>query len=144
MKKNYVTLSESDKKYLEELIKKGELPAKVYRRAISLLELNKGKTYTEVGKIVGYTIQTLSSLRARHAAIGLQALYDKPRSGRPIEFDGDLRAKVTALACSDPPEGYGRWSLRLLANKLVELEYCDEISHTQVGNILKKTISSRI
>lgn len=144
MKKNYVTLSESDKKYLEELIKTGELPAKVYRRAISLLELNKGKTYTEVGKIVGYTIPTLSSLSARYAEIGLQALHDKPRSGRPIEFDGALRAKVTALACSDPPEGYGRWSLRLLADKLVELEYCDEISHTQVGNILKKTNLSHI
>jgi putative transposase len=144
MKKQHIQLSESDKKYLEELIQKGELPAKVYRRAISLLELNKGKTYTAVSEIVGSTITTLSNLVTRHAAIGLQALYDKPRSGRPVEFDGDQRAKITALACSDPPEGYGEWSLRLLADKLVELEYCDTISHTQVSNILKKTNSNLI
>lgn len=144
MKKQHIELSERDKKYLEELIQKGELPAKVYRRAISLLELNKGKTYTAVSEIVGSTISTLSSLVTRYAGIGLQALYDKPRSGRPVEFDGDQRAKITALACSDPPEGYGEWSLRLLADKLVELEYCDTISHTQVSHILKKTNSNRI
>lgn len=144
MKKQHVQLSESDKKYLEELIQKGELPVKVYRRAISLLELNKGKTYTAVGEIVGSTIPTLSSLSTRYAETGLQALYDQPRSGRPVEFDGEQRAKITALACSDPPEGYGKWSLRLLADKLVQLEYCDTISHTQVSNILKKTNSSRI
>lgn len=142
MKKRHIQLSESDKKYLEELIQKGELPAKVYRRAISLLELNKGKTYTAVSEIVGSTITTLSTLVTRYAAIGLQALSDQPRSGRPVEFDGDQRAKITALACSDPPEGYGEWSLRLLADKLVELEYCDTISHTQVSNILKKTNSN--
>lgn len=144
MKKRHVQLSESDKKYLEELIQKGKLPAKVYRRAISLLELNKGKTYTAVREIVGSTTQTLSNLATRYAEIGLQALSDRPRPGRPIEFDGDQRAKITALACSDPPEGYGEWSLRLLADKLVELEYCDAISHTQVSNILKKTNSNLI
>ena len=142
MKKRHIQLSESDKKYLEELIQKGELPAKVYRRAISLLELNKGKTYTAVSEMVGSTITTLSTLVTRYAAIGLQALSDQPRSGRPVEFDGDQRAKITALACSDPPEGYGEWSLRLLADKLVELEYCATISHTQVSNILKKTNSN--
>ena len=144
MKKNYVKLSESDQKYLEELTQKGEMLAKVYRRAISLLELNKGKTYTEVSEIVGVTIPTVSSLRARYAEIGLQALYDKPRSGRPIEIDGETRAKITALACSDPPAGYGKWSLRLLAEQVVELAYCEEISHTQINTILKKTNSNRI
>ena len=144
MKKQHIKLSESDKKYLEKLIKKGELPAKVYRRAISLLELDKGKTFTAVQGIVNVTYPTLKTLSRRYPEEGLDVLYDKPRSGRPIEFDGDLRAKVTALACSEPPEGYGKWSLRLLADKLVELEYCEGISHTQVSNILKKTISSHI
>ncbi|MBI1878203.1 MAG: helix-turn-helix domain-containing protein, partial [Chloroflexi bacterium] len=64
---------------------------------------------------------------------------DKPRSGRPIEIDGRQRATITALACSTPPLGYGSWSLRLLADKAVELEYCEHISHSQVGDILKKT-----
>lgn len=71
--------------------------------------------------------------------MGLQCLHDKARSGRPIVIDGKQRAKVTALACSAAPEGHARWGLRLLADKVVELGYCDSISHTQVGNILKKT-----
>jgi len=68
----------------------------------------------------------------------LRCLEAKPRSGRPVEIDGIARAKITALACSDPPEGYGQWSLRLLAEKAVELDYCERISHTEVANILKK------
>ena len=69
---------------------------------------------------------------------GLLCLADKPRSGRPIEIDGSQRAKITALACSEAPAGYARWSLRLLAEKAVELGYCENISHTDVGVILKK------
>jgi hypothetical protein len=66
-------------------------------------------------------------------------LEDQPRSGRPIQISGEQRAKITALACSKPPEGYARWNLRLLADKVVELGYCEAISHTEVANILKKT-----
>ena len=69
-------------------------------------------------------------------------LNDKPRSGRPVEIDGPLRAKITALACSEPPEGYSRWSLRLLADKAVELQFVQELSHSYVGEILKKTNSN--
>jgi transposase len=70
---------------------------------------------------------------------GLKVLEDEPRSGRPIQIDGEQRAKVTALACSEPPEGYARWSLRLLADKAVELGYFEHLSHTEVADILKKT-----
>jgi hypothetical protein len=66
-------------------------------------------------------------------------LADQPRPGRPIKISGEQRAKITALACSEPPEGYERWNLRLLANKVVELGYCEHISHTEVADILKKT-----
>lgn len=76
---------------------------------------------------------TLSTWCAKYAEIGLLVLYDQPRSGRPVEIDGNQRAKITALACSEPPQGYARWSLRLLADKVVELEYCDHISLTEVG-----------
>jgi hypothetical protein len=69
----------------------------------------------------------------------LDCLYDAPRSGRPIVIDGAQRAKVTALACSDAPEGHDRWTLRLLAEKVVEAGFCETISHTMVGTILKKT-----
>ncbi len=77
--------------------------------------------------------------RDRFVAEGVASLKDKPRSGRPVRIDGKQRAAVTALACSEPPTGYGQWTLRLLADKLVELEYCEAISHTQVAHILKKT-----
>ena len=62
-----------------------------------------------------------------------------PRPGRPLEIDGGQRAKVTALACSDAPTGHERWTLRLLADRAVDLNYCEHLSHTQVREILKKT-----
>jgi putative transposase len=89
------------------------------------------------------SIATLSTLAERYRENGLQALYDRPRSGRPIKIDGEQRAKITALACSTPPEGYAEWSLRLLADKVVELGFSEQISHTHVRTILKKTYSSR-
>jgi transposase len=139
MKKHHVQLSESDRTYLEDFLRKGELPVKIYRRALALLELDRGKTYTAVAETVQVTNITVSTLSKKYREVGLTMLTDQPRSGRPLEIDGAQRAKVTALACSDPPEGYARWSLRLLAEKVVELGYVDYISHTQVGDILKKT-----
>jgi transposase len=118
---------------------KGQLKARVYKRAIALLELDRGKSYTAAAETVGMTKQTVSVLAAKYKQERLACLTDKPRSGRPIQFDGGQRAKITALACSEPPEGHGQWTLRLLAEKVVELEYCPTISHTQVGQILKKT-----
>jgi putative transposase len=139
MKKQHVQLSDTDRAYLEALISKGELSAKVYRRALGLLELDRGQTYTAVSKILKVTIPTVSGWAAKYQESGLQVLQDQPREGRPIEIDGEQRAKITALACSEPPEGYARWSLRLLADKAVELEYCEHISHAEVRKILKKT-----
>lgn len=144
MKKQYVQISPTDREYLENLISKGELKAKTFRRALALLELDRGRTYTAVAQIVKMTIPTLSTLARQYKADGLKALYDKPRSGRPIVIDGEQRAKITALACSTPPEGYAEWSLRLLADKVVELGFCEQISHTEVRTILKKTNSNHI
>ena len=143
-KKQHVQLSNEEREYLEALISKGELTAKAYRRAVALLELDRGQTYTAVSRTLKVSIVTLSGWAAKYRETGLQVLQDKPRTGRPIEIDGEQRAKVTALACSDPPEGYAQWTLRLLANKAVELEYCEHISHTEVAMILKKTNSSLI
>jgi len=139
MKKQHVQLSESDRAYLEDLLRRGELPVKIYRRALALLELERGKTYTAVAETVQVTNITVSTWSKKYREVGLTMLSDQPRSGRPLEIDGAQRAKVTALACSDPPEGYARWSLRLLAEKVVELGYVEQISHTQVADILKKT-----
>jgi transposase len=103
------------------------------------LELDRGQTYTAVSKMLKVTIPTISNWATQYQENGLQVLQDQPRAGRPVEIDGNQRAKITALACSQPPAGYAQWNLRLLANKVVELEYCEHISHTQVGQILKKT-----
>jgi transposase len=142
MKKQHVKLSETNRRYLDELIRKGQHSAKLYKRAVALLELDRGQTYTRVAEIVGVTQQTVSTWARTFQEMGLRCLQDKPRSGRPIEIDGMARAKITALACSDPPEGYSQWSLRLLADQAVELEYCERISHNTVKEILKKTNSS--
>jgi transposase len=144
MKKEHVHLSEVARTYLEALISQGELPVKVYRRAVGLLELDRGKTYTAVAETLGVHPTTVSKLAQKYEREGLACLHDQPRSGRPIEIDGVQRAKITALACSDAPEGYARWTLRLLADQAVELGYCEPISHTEVSTILKKTSSSRI
>jgi putative transposase len=144
MKKEHVHLSEADRTYLENLMKTGSLPVKTHKRALALLELDRGRTFTETAEIVGVVKQTTSTWAQKYKESGLEFLTDKPRSGRPIVIDGLQRAKITALACSDPPEGYERWSLRLLADKAVELEIVDSISYGEVRLILKKTNSSPI
>ncbi len=144
MKKQHLTLTVSDRDQLETLLAKGSLPAKTFKRATALLELDRGKTFTDVAATLTLTTVTLAALRDKYSASGLACLHDAPRSGRPIVIDGAQRAKITALACSDAPEGHARWSLRLLAEKVVDAGFCDTISHTSVGNVLKKTLSSPI
>ena len=144
MKKEHVQLSQENRTYLENLLRKGSLPAKTYKRAMALLELDRGRTFTAVAETVGVTKQTTSTWAQKYKESGLEFLTDKPRPGRPAVIDGLQRAKITALACSDPPEGYERWSLRLLADKAVELEYVEAISYGEVRRILKKTNSSLI
>jgi transposase len=139
MKKQHIQLTPADREFLENLIRKGQHPAKAYRRAMALLELDRGQTYTAVSKTLHVSFPTLLTWAALYKQKGLKVLADEPRSGRPLQIDGEQRAKITALACSDPPEGYARWSLRLLADKAVELEYIETISHTEVADILKKT-----
>lgn len=139
MKKQHITLTDSDYDFLTNLLSTGILAIKKHKRAQGLLELHKGKTYTEVADIVSRKYTTVSNWAKKYQSSGLQFLDDKERSGRPIEITGEERAKITALACSQAPEGYAKWSLRLLANKAVELELCEQLSHTQAGNILKKT-----
>src|SRR5262245_844981 len=139
VKKRHVKLSAKDLAYLESLVSKGKLPAKVFKRATGLLELDRGKTLTAVAETLGVSYVTVAAWRDSYKKQGLKCLEDAPRSGRPPEIDGKLRAKITALACSEAPEGHAKWSLRLLAEKLVEADYCEEISHTHIGRILKKT-----
>ena len=139
MKKQHITLSHSDRSALERLLSKGSLAAKTFKRATALLELDRGKTLQAVATTLDVDYNTVAAWRDGYKATGLSCLEDKPRSGRPIVIDGAQRAKITALACSDAPEGHARWSLRLLAEKVVEAGICDHISHSFVGEVLKKT-----
>ena len=143
MRKHHVKLRKKDHDYLEALVAKGKLPAKKFKRATGLLELDRGKTYQAVAETLGVSLVTVSSWRKSYQKQGLKCLDDASRSGRPIVIDGKQRAKITALACSEPPEGHSQWTLRLLADKVVELDYCKKLSHTQVGKILKKTNYNR-
>ena len=142
MKKQHIRLSESERTQLEGLLKQGVLPARKFKRALAILELDRGRTFTVVAQTVGATKQSVSTWAQKYRENGLAGLEDKPIPGRPITISGTERAKITALACSEAPEGHSQWSLRLLAEKVVELEYVEQISHTHVGRILKKTNSN--
>lgn len=138
MRKQHLKLTDTDHRYLTELLSKGQTHARVIRRAAALLQLHHGATLQLVADTLKLQQWTVSLWRNKYVQEGLEFLQDKPRTGRPIEIDGQQRAKITALACSAAPEGRAKWSLRLLADKIVELGFCESVSHTQVAKILKK------
>lgn len=138
MKKSHVELKEREREYLRDLLKKGDLNVRVQRRALGLLELDKGKSYQSVADMFEMSYPAVHAWGKKYQTEGLKFIIDKPRSGRPVGLSGEQKAKITAVACSEPPEGYAKWSLRLLADRIVELDITDEISHTEVGRILKK------
>lgn len=140
----HLQLNEAQRRDLERLTASGSLPARVFKRATALLMLDRGHTIQAVTRALDVSAQAVSNWRDRFREEALAMLFDKPRSGRPAEIDGAARAKVTALACSEPPEGHARWDLRLLADRVVELGYCEHLSHTHAATILKKTNSSPI
>jgi transposase len=144
-KKYRVKLSQEQREKLEELTRRGTVSVRTYKRARVLLLADEnsecaGKKDAEIAELVDTSLSSVNRVRRRFVEEGLEAaVRDKPRSGKPRTFSGRDRAAVTALASSAPPEGRARWSLRLLADKLVELEIVDSISHQTVGDILKKT-----
>jgi len=138
MKKSHVTLTDGHREELEKILNSGTSLSRTYKRVIALLELDKGHTYVEVSSKSNLSNISLSKLAKRYASEGLSCLRDNPRPGRPIKITDEQRDQITLLACGDSPEGTSQWSLRLLADKVVELGYCDSISHSQVGAILKK------
>ena len=138
MKKQHLTLTAADRDYLTALLATGSLPARTFKRATALLELDRGKTITDVATTLNVTLVSVAAWRDKYRVSDLACLQDAARSGRPIVIDGAQRAKITALACSTAPEGHARWTLRLLAEKVVEAGFCDTISHTMVGTVLKK------
>ncbi|MBK8555953.1 MAG: helix-turn-helix domain-containing protein [Lewinellaceae bacterium] len=138
MKKSHVSLADEDREVLQEMVFKGSLKSRTYKRITALLELDKGQTYEAVVPLSRLSKVSLGKLAQKYKSSGLNCLYDEVRPGRPIKIQAEQKDQITLLACEAPPEGYSQWSLRLLADKVIELGYCDSISHTEVNKILKK------
>src|SRR5215207_1543994 len=135
-----VTLPKDELRSLTTIIKRGTTTARTQTRARILDLLHRGRHPEEISSALQVSLQTIFNVKRRYLSEGFDAaLFDKARSGRPIRIDGTQRARITALACSTPPAGYARWSLRLLADKAVELQLCEAVSHNAVKEILKKT-----
>ena len=142
MQKQHLTLSDQQHKYLTQLLAQHSLPVSTFKRASALLALHRGQTYRAVASSQQVSYPTVLNGANRFANEQLSFLTDQPRSGRPVVIKGDQRAKLTALACTQAPDGRSQWSLRLLANKAVELGYFEHLSHNQAGKIIKKTRSN--
>ncbi len=135
-----IKLPKNELRSLTIIIKRGTTTARTQTRARILDLLYRGQHPEAVSSVLHVSLQTVFNVKRGYLSAGFDAaLFDKARSGRPIRIDGAQRAKITALACSAPPEGYARWSLRLLADKAVELQLCEAVSHNAVKEILKKT-----
>jgi transposase len=147
-----IRLSKEERTQLKELISKGVSPARVQTRARVLLaaaersvssggrERRRSHSNQEIGAWLGLSGRTVSRIRQRFLQGGLDAaLKEQPRSGRPVELDGEVEARLVMLACSGPPEGRKRWTLQLLADQMVALEYVEHVSDTWVHARLKKT-----
>lgn len=145
-KKYRVYLNGKKRSSLRKLVSTGTEKARKLTRARILLLSDESphgqsKTDKEIMEVLGVSARTVASTRERFVAEGLDgALNEKPRPGRPPKFTGRDEAMLTAIACSDPPEGYGRWSVRLLSDNLVELGVVDSISRETVRLMLKKGI----
>ncbi len=141
-KQEPIQLEKEERIELEQLIRTGEVLARVQRRARILLLSDGAKPppLSQVAEAVICSIPTVSNVRQRYRTGGLnEALHDRPRPGAKPKITGEVEAHLIALACSDPPSGEARWTLRLLAERLVALEVIDSISHVAIGNTLKKT-----
>lgn len=139
----HLKLRRKDREKLEEVVRSGKVPSRVYKRARGLLALDAGESLAAIGRDLKVHRVTVRAWREGYQESGLKRLEDAPRTGRPTTLDGIQRAKITALACTEAPDGHSQWSLRLIADKVIELGYCEDISHTVVRRVLKKTKSSR-
>jgi hypothetical protein len=137
-------LTEEEKEKLTLTIEKRKSSAKELVRSqviLAIAENGLSKTDKEVSVLYGMSTRSIERLRKRCCEDGLQAaLQGKKREVfKEKKLTGEVEAKLSMLACSNPPEGHERWALQLLADKMVELSYIDSISHTSVGTLLKKT-----
>jgi hypothetical protein len=146
MKKYIVTLTEDERKTLSSLSSKGIHKSQKILNALILLGCDEGEHQTkcttneEIAHVLNISMRKIDRVKERFVMEGIEvALNGRPRNRiYDKKTDGDFEAHLVALSCSEPPEGFARWSLRLLADKVVELNYIDAISHEAVRRILKK------
>jgi hypothetical protein len=146
MEKYIVTLTEEERKTLSDISSKGTQRSQKVLNALILLNCDKGEYQTghstneEMSRVLNISMRKIDRVKKRFVEGGLDAALYKRTENRIYakKTDGDFEAHLVALSCSEPPEGFARWSLRLLADKVVELKYIDSISHETVRRILKK------
>ena len=151
MKKHVVRLSMEERKTLKKLINSGRGPARMFTRARILLKADQsdngpGWADERISEAFDVTIQTIERIRKQFVEEGFDAVLSRREYTQKVsrkKIDGDVEAHLVALSCSEPPEGRARWTLRLLADSIIELGYVESISHEAVRQTLKKTNLNR-
>ena len=147
MKKFIVTLTEEERKFLTELTSKGKHRSQKILNALTLLACDKGEHQRrrskneQIARVLNTSMRKIDRVKKRFVIDGLDVALNGQKGSRVYakKADGDFEAHLIALSCGNPPEGFSRWTLRLLAEKVVELDYIDNISHETVRRVLKKT-----
>ena len=150
MKKYKVTLTESEREELSQITSKGSHRSQKVLNALILLNCDEGgcqenRTKNEgISNILQVSMKKIDRVKKRFVEEGLEIALNGHKGQRVYKkkVDGDLEARLIALSCSEAPEGFSRWSLRMLADKAVELEYVEAISHETVRRLLKKRIET--
>ena len=141
-----VKLTKSEVEELMSIINKGSHTSQTFRTAYILLNCDEGKysekvTNEQISKVLKVGMRTVDRVKKKFIEEGFESCLDRRPTSRIYErkTDGDVEAKLVTLCCSEPPKGFAKWSLRLLADKMVELHYVESISHVSVRSMLKKT-----
>ena len=141
-----IKLTKEEVEELNSIINKGSHSSQTFRTAYVLLNCDEGEysekiTNEQISKVLKVGMRTIDRVKKKFIEEGFEGVLDRRVSRRVYErkTDGDVEAKLVALCCSEPPKGFAKWSLRLLADKMVELEYVESISHVTVRSVLKKT-----
>ena len=150
MKKFIVTLSKKEHEELKQITFKGKHKSQKVINALILLGCDEGEhqdkpsTHEEISRVLKISTKKIERVKKRFVVDGIDVALNGQKGSRIYtkKVDGDFEAHLVALSCSDPPEGFSRWSLRLPADKVVELDYIENISHESIRRILKKTNSS--
>ncbi len=138
-----ITLTDADREHLTEITRRGTAKARDIRRAQALLRAARGQTDATIAEAIGVHARTVARWRERAATHGVtQAIVDRPRPGAKRLLDTVAETALIATACSAAPDGHARWTVRLLADRLVELEVVPSVSYETVRRTLKKTFSN--